>query len=204
MIADLLRSFRYICHLLSITFGKSSPRGNSFKFLKISACSSSKTIRRTTQQTKMITQTSTRWLLMKWQSQYCQGTNQVEEIKVQSRQRCESKCKPVPLDTLQFCIILDTEFSNMTVKNNKKIIKRPISSLKIENKCTDFQNTVRPEAVPVLSPLGFLLQYLWVGLPWAQLQRNGTWRGRSPPSFTSGLWNSRPAREWMLAQQYSQ
>lgn len=32
------------------------------------------------------------------------------------------------------------------------IIKRPISSLKIENECTDFQNTVSPEAVPSLPP----------------------------------------------------
>jgi hypothetical protein len=39
------------------------------------------------------------------------------------------------------------------------IIKRPISSLKIENECTDFQNTVSPEAVPSLPPCD-LLQYL--------------------------------------------
>lgn len=38
----------------------------------------------------------------------------------------------------------------------------------------------------------------------AQFQRKEMCRGRSPPSFTRGLWNSRPAREWMAAQQYSQ
>lgn len=37
-----------------------------------------------------------------------------------------------------------------------------------------------------------------------QFQRKEMCRGRSPPSFTSGLWNSRPAREWIAAQQYSQ
>lgn len=35
-----------------------------------------------------------------------------------TKQRWESKCKSVPLHTLKFCIILDTEFSNMTVNNN--------------------------------------------------------------------------------------
>lgn len=33
---------------------------------------------------------------------------------------------------------------------------------------------------------------------------NGTVRGRSAPSLTSGLWNSRPGREWMVCQQCSQ
>lgn len=40
--------------------------------------------------------------------------------------------------------------------------------------------------------------------PRLQFQRKWIWRGRSAPSLTSGLWNSRPAREWMFAQQNSQ
>lgn len=37
-----------------------------------------------------------------------------------------------------------------------------------------------------------------------QFQRKWICRGRSAPSFTNGLWNSRPAREWIFAQQNSQ
>lgn len=38
----------------------------------------------------------------------------------------------------------------------------------------------------------------------SQHQRKGTVRGRSAPSLTSGLWNSRPGRVWICAQHVSQ
>ncbi len=38
----------------------------------------------------------------------------------------------------------------------------------------------------------------------AQHHLNGTVLGLSAPSLTSGLWNSLPGREWMVAQHCSQ
>lgn len=42
--------------------------------------------------------------------------------------------------TLPVCIILDTEFSNVTVNNNNSNKKTHIF-IKVEDECTDFQNT---------------------------------------------------------------
>lgn len=73
----------------------------------------------TTTTNKKKSQTSTWWPRVRMAVYVLsRGTSQVSEMKVPSRQRCESKCKSVPLYTLQFCIILDVEFSNMTVNNN--------------------------------------------------------------------------------------
>lgn len=145
--------------------------------------------------------TSTWWLLMRmavyeWQVR-CKKLRYQADKGVN-----ESKCKSVPLYTLQFCIILDTEFSNMTVNNSNN--KKTHFFFKNREWMHRFPEHCKPWGSALSFPSVLSTPVLVAGSARTQLQRNGTWRGRSPPSFTSGLWNSRPARECMLAQQYSQ
>lgn len=130
-------------------------------------------------------------------------TDQVWEIKVPSRQVVSQSANGYRLHTLRFCIILDAEFSNMTVNDNNNNNKKTHFFFKNRERMHRFPEHREPWGSALSSSL-WSTPVLVAGSPGAQLQRNGTCRGRSPPSFTSGLWNSRPAREWMLAQQYSQ
>lgn len=66
--------------------------------------------------------------------------------------------------TLPVCIILDTEFSNVTVNNNNSNKKTHIF-IKVEDECTDFQNT-KPWGSALFFPRFYLLQYLLLGEAW--------------------------------------